>query len=535
MLAAAVVAVPLLWTAASAVLAGVDGTAWRNLLADTQLPRALALSLLTGVASTALSVGLAAWLLSHAFGTARWRSATRMLAPMLAVPHAAFAIGLAFLLAPSGWILRGLSPWLTGFTAPPPWSTTQDPWGFALVAALVGKEVPFLLWAAATQLQRADAGARWQREMAVARSMGYSSAVAWWRVVWPQLWPRLQAPVLAVLAYSLTVVDIVLVIGPAAPPTAALLAWQWLLDADVAINAQGAALAWLLAFLVAVMAGGFALLRRPLQRRGGWVSGARGRDSLRFVAATPLVALLSLYGAVLLATAVGSVSGVWSFPALLPQSWSLEGWRSVAASSRTLLDTFGLAVASSACALAWALLWLESAPAGWNANLARLVYLPLLLPPVLWVVGLHQLALSWGLDARWAGLWLAHTLSALPYVLIALSPAYLGFDARYGHVAATLGRGRFAFLARVKWPLLRASLAGAWAVGFAVSIAQYLPTLFIGGGRFATVTTEAVGLASGGQRSVLAAYAWLQWLLPALVFALAAWVGRPRRFARLMP
>ena len=54
--------------------------------------------------------------------------------------------------------------------------------------------------------------------------------------------------------------------------------------------------------------------------------------------------------------------------------------------------------------------------------------------------------------------------------------------------------------------------------------------LFIGAGRFATVTTEAVGLTAGGQRSLLAAYAWLQWLLPAVVFALAAWLGRPRRF-----
>jgi putative thiamine transport system permease protein len=62
-------------------------------------------------------------------------------------------------------------------------------------------------------------------------------------------------------------------------------------------------------------------------------------------------------------------------------------------------------------------------------------------------------------------------------------------------------------------------------VGFAVSVAQYLPTLFVGAGRFNTVTTEAVTLASGAQRSLTAAYAWLQWLLPALVFA-AGRLGR---------
>ena len=83
---------------------------------------------------------------------------------------------------------------------------------------------------------------------------------------------------------------------------------------------------------------------------------------------------------------------------------------------------------------------------------------------------------------------------------------------------------------RVKWPPLRAALASAMAVGFAVSVAQYLPTLFVGAGRFATVTTEAVTLASGAQRSLTSAYAWLQWLLPVIGFALAAWAGRPRRF-----
>jgi putative thiamine transport system permease protein len=69
-------------------------------------------------------------------------------------------------------------------------------------------------------------------------------------------------------------------------------------------------------------------------------------------------------------------------------------------------------------------------------------------------------------------------------------------------------------------------------VGCAVSIAQYLPTLFVGAGRFATVTTEAVTLASGAQRSLTAAYAALQALLPAALFALAVWAGRPRTFVR---
>ena len=244
----------------------------------------------------------------------------------------------------------------------------------------------------------------------------------------------------------------------------------------------------------------------------------------------PLVAFVGIYLAVMLALAVGSVSGVWPFPRLWPESLSLQGWQSVFASASTLWTTAILATVSSVTALAWAVAWLECAPPAWDTHLRRLIYLPLVLPSVLWVVGLHRLCLAWGIDASWPGLWLVHSLAAVPYVLIALSPAYLGFDARYRQIAASLQKNRWTFLLRIKWPLLKASLWGALAVGFAVSVAQYLPTLFIGAGRFATVTTEAVTLASGAQRSLTAAYAWLQWLLPALMFGVAAWLGRPRRF-----
>ena len=524
---------PLVFAGAAAVLAALDWAAWRAMAAAPQTWNALVLSIWTGLASTGLSIGLAAWLLSRGFPGPLWARMVRQLGPMLAVPHAAFAIGLAFLLAPSGWLLRIVSPWASGFTDPPPWTTTQDPWGLGLIAVLVAKEVPFLLWAAASHLQRAEVAQGLVRELQVARSLGYAARKAWWCVLWPQLWPRLRWPMLAVLAYGLTVVDAALVIGPVAPPTLAVLAWGWLLDADLATNTQGAAAAWLLALCLAVLAAaGWKCASLPTWRQR-LVSGRRG--NLRAVPARPTAAmgmalLTGLYLCVMLALAAGSVAGVWRFPALLPQTFTLAAWASVAGSASTVGTTLALALASSLTALLWAVAWLETAPREWDAWLRRLIYLPLVLPSVLWVVGIHAITLRWGMDARWSGLWLAHSLAGVPYVLISLSPAYVGFDPRYRFVVASLGHGRAAFLLRVKWPLLRAALASALAVGFAVSVAQYLPTLFVGAGRFATVTTEAVTLASGAQRSLTSAYAWLQWLLPVIGFALAAWAGRPRRF-----
>lgn len=545
----ALLLVPMAWSLWGAMSGALDTQAWSALWADPQTLPALGMSLWTGAASTLLATALSAWLVSVAFfgrDSVNWTRWQRWLAPMLAVPHAAFAIGLVALLAPGGWLLRALSPWATGFDTPPPWPTTQDPWGLGLIATLALKEIPFLLWAAAALLNRPDVGERLQQELQLAATLGYCRRTAWWRVAMPQLATRLAAPALAVWAYSLTVVDVALVIGPGAPPTLAVLAWQWLQDADTAANAQGTAAAWVLAGAVAAaIAGAVWLARSPVLRRR-WSAGiaraemadSGGNNGTRAEAALPVV-----YVAVLLALLLGSVVGSWPFPALWPETLTLDAWRSVAGSAAVVGTTLWLALASGATALVWVVAWLECSGTAWGSPGSRtsqssiqrllpwVLYLPLVLPAVLWVVGLHRMALAWGIDTSGAGVWLAHTLMCLPYVYLALVGPYRDFPDRAWQLAASLGHGRRVFLWRIKWPLLRAALWSAFAVGFAVSVAQYLPTLYIGAGRFATVSTEAVTLSAGGQRSLTAAFAWLQWLLPVLVFALASRAGRARRFA----
>lgn len=581
-----------LWAAASQA---IDLPAWQALAADPQTLRAGGLTLWTALASTLLAWWTLARLLASAFVRQQLAQWVAALPAMLATPHAAMAIGLVLWLSPSGWALRLVSPTWTGWDAPPPWPTTQDPWGLGLVLALWLKEVPFLLWVAATQLQREDLRRRWQAESALAQTLGATPAQAFSQVVWPQLAPRLHWPLLAVLAYGLTVVDMALIIGPASPPTLAVLAWQWLGDADASVQAQGAAAAGALTLSVLACAGlGLAAMRAwaaglrvvggvrsargsgcgpsslgRLSRLGRlglnwvWLSkskkrsavGVRG-ESLKSPKklANPAITVwafnaraaektgLSLrpsalawamgaaYLAVWWALGVGSFLGVWPFPQLWPSVWTLDAWGQVLGSASTVWTTLGLAAATASLCLLWSVAWLEWAPRRWQQALKPWWLLPLILPSVLWVVGLYSLALHWRLEGQWLGLLLAHSVMVLPYALLALEPAYLAVDPRQAAVVASLGHGRWVYLTRIRWPLLKSAIASAWAVGFAVSVAQYLPTLYVGAGRFATVTTEAVTLAAGGQRSLMSAYAVLQMLLPLLAFALAGWLGKPRRF-----
>lgn len=532
---AAAVGLPLFAALWAAVHATLDVQAWAALWQDPLTQRAWGLTLWTGLASTALAWFTVAHALAHGFVRRQLAQALRWVPAWLATPHAAMAIGLVLWLSPSGWALRMVSPGLTGFESPPPWFTTQDPWGLGLILALWLKEVPFLLWVAATQLQREDLRRRWQAELALAQTLGHAPATAFAQVVWPDLALRLRWPALAVLAYGLTVVDMALIIGPAAPPTLSVLAWQWLGDADTAIQAQGVAAAALLTASVGVLAGlsGLRVVQQALWVRvtGAWISLSLGA-SLRWGVGLGGVGVLA-YLAVWWALLVGSVSGVWPFPDVWPSLWTGAAWASVWASSPTVFHTVGMAVAASSLCVVWALAWSEWAPRRWQTWAQPALLLPMVLPSVWWVVGLYSVALQWRLEGQWWGVVGAHTLMVLPYVWLAWAPAVHAVDPRQAAVVASLGHGPWVHRWRVKWPLLKRALASAWAVGFAVSVAQYLPTLYVGAGRWATVTTEAVTLASGGQRSLMSAYAALQMVLPWIAFGVASWLGRPRRFEKM--
>jgi putative thiamine transport system permease protein len=349
-----------------------------------------------------------------------------------------------------------------------------------------------------------------------------------------------------------------LIIGPATPPTLAVLAWQWLSDADLLTQSQGVAAAgWLtctvlVSGVLMVVALRVVAATRTFASRGSLPQSQATDRKCLLLQKTPTwvlhfcrrlppqpngmwTTILTAYAAVWFALAVGSISGVWPFPQVWPELWTLGAWQQVASSAHTVWTTLGLGVISASVCLLWSVAWLELAPRRWQQALQPWFLLPLVLPSVLWVVGLYSMALNTRLEGQWLGLSLAHAVMVLPYVLLALVPAYQAVDPRQAALVASLGHGRWVYLWRVKWPLLKRAIASAWAVGFAVSVAQYLPTLYVGAGRFATVTTEAVTLAAGAQRSLMSAYAALQMLLPIAAFALAAWLGRPRRFEKIAP
>jgi putative thiamine transport system permease protein len=512
--------------------------AWRALVAYPGFAGSLARSIVTGVAATLLSVVLALGIAAALHGRGLAARAGAAIAPLMATPHAALAIGFAFLVAPSGWIARLGSPGLTGWEVPPDVLTVGHPSGWPIVICLLLKEVPYLLLMTLGALHQVPAGPR----VAAARALGHGRAWAWLATVLPAVWPQLRLPVAAVGVFGLSNVDVATVLGPSDPPTLAVLAVRWFTDPDPAMAMPAAAAAITLLVLVGVALACGRGLEAGVARvgRGAIERGWRVRSG-------GAVAGAAAGGGALLATAAAALAGLglwsfarqWRFPDAWPGAWTTDHWMRQASSlAGPIVTTVTIAALAAAIALVLALACLEREArmpltGARSSRSLALLYLPLLVPQVAFLFGAQVLLVRVGWDGSLFAVVWAHLVYVLPYVFLSLADPWRAFDPRYARTALALGRSPAQVFLRVKLPMLLAPVLLAAAIGVAVSVGQYLPTLFAGAGRVATLTTEAVTLSGGADRRVTGVWAMLQAALPLAAYlaavAIPAWVFANRR------
>lgn len=513
---------------------------WRRLFDLPGFATSLRLTLLTGFGSTVLALLLAIGFCAAVHGRFGERAGARMLSPFLAAPHAAIAIGLAFLIAPSGWIVRLISPWATGWTTPPGIGTVNDPHGIALILGLLIKEVPFLLLMMLTALAQLPV----QKQLAAARALGYGRGIAWIKAIMPQVYPLIRLPIFVVLAFSLSVVDMAIILGPSNPPTLAVAITRWFADPDVDMILPASAGALLQGIIVGTGIGLWLVAERLGVIVGRWWirRGGRGLSSEPGLwAASLAVKLLMMLGTLAGAALVlWSFAWRWPFPEAFPSTWSVAAWMAPsigwgAAATSTLV----VGLVSTLLGLALAIAWLEGEDTGRRGRTrwaTAVIYVPLLVPQIAFLYGLNVVFLRAGIGGSISAVVWAHALFVFPYVMIALSDPWRALDRRLVDTAASLGASPAQRLFAVKLPVLLRPLLTAAAIGFAVSVALYLPTLFMGAGRVATLTTEAVTLSSGSDRRVVGVYAVLQATLPFVAYtmaiALPAFMHRNRRALR---
>jgi putative thiamine transport system permease protein len=496
---------------------------WRELVRYPGFVTALSLTLGVGFGATTISFLLAIGFCAMMGQSRPVRRLQAVLPPLLATPHVAIAIGFAFLVAPSGILVRLVSPWATGWDRPPAIATVNDPYGMSLIAGLVLKETAYLV----LMIIAASGQPNLKAMLQAARALGYASVRAWFAVVLPQIYPQIRLPIYAVLAFSLSNVEVALILGPGNPPPLAVVAMRWFASHDLALYFPAAAAATL---QLSIVVGGIAfwrvleiacgILHRSWSRRGR----RRGFVDL-MMRATGIGAVVTFVAAcsTILFVGMWSVTHIWRYPSTLPSQWSLDTWSRYGADVASVAGTTAfIALVCVAVGLVLVLACLENEQRrGLRVGKSALwtLYAPLLIPQIAFLFGAQMLLVRLDLDATlFAVIW-AHLLFVLPYMFLSLADPFRALDPRYARIAAATGASPLRTFFAVKAPMLARPIAIACAIGFSVSVALYLPTLFAGAGRIVTLTTEAVTLSSGGDRRIIGVFAFIQALLPLVVYA----------------
>jgi putative spermidine/putrescine transport system permease protein len=86
------------------------------------------------------------------------------------------------------------------------------------------------------------------------------------------------------------------------------------------------------------------------------------------------------------------------------------------------------------------------------------------------------------------GLVLAHTMMAIPFVLVVTLAGLHGFDMDQEKVARSLGWNRFQAFVRVTLPQIRPSIVAGALFAFITSLDEVIIALFITGGPNSTLT-----------------------------------------------
>jgi putative thiamine transport system permease protein len=506
------------------------------------------LSLFTGIGSTLLAVIAAFCILATFYQSSLLGKIQGVLSPFLVFPHAAAAISLVFVVSPSG-IFAAVTTRLNAyfshaFTTPFVNEVSEmalpaandgtllyDSLGLSILIALSLKELPFILLMTLSVMSQPLVKKKLTGYVKVGTALGYSPTASFFKLVLPTIFSQIKLPLLAVLVFATSNVEIPLILGPNNPSTLAVAIMHWFnhIDLSMRLLASSAAVVQVAVSAVAVLL--FFGIERLVTYTGKRSLSGGNRYFADAVLRTCGFVIMAFYiiliCTVVYTVVVYSLAKQWHFPLLLPEGLTLLHWNTATSALTTpLINTLLLGVLVSTTSLVLVLFTLESEqlkPARAVAENAFSVslFLPLLVPGVAFLYGLvwfQQLVFQ---NAVWFHTYVAHMVYVLPYVFLSMAVAYRKFDNRYAMVAKSLGKTPWQVFYHVKLPSLFSAIMVAWALGLAISFSQYLPTLLASGGTLPTVTTEAVASVSGSSTRLTAVYVIIQAVMPLIGFMIA--------------
>jgi len=119
-----------------------------------------------------------------------------------------------------------------------------------------------------------------------------------------------------------------------------------------------------------------------------------------------------------------------------------------------------------------------------------LIISPMVVPAIIIAVAFYFLFAGWRLIGTATGLILAHTVLALPFVVVNVTAALKGFDERLEQAAMNLGANRFQTFMRITLPLISPGVITGALFAFITSFDEIVVAIFIAGSRAATLPKQ---------------------------------------------
>ncbi len=194
--------------------------------------------------------------------------------------------------------------------------------------------------------------------------------------------------------------------------------------------------------------------------------------------------------------------------------------------------SFGVAFATAILATVvagLAALALARSTSRWRGAIFAFFLAPMIVPRIVFAVGLFYLFAQIGLVATDLGLVIGHTVLALPFAFIAISAVVKGHDWRLDQAAATLGANRFKTLMLVTVPLIRGGLVAAFLFAFITSFDELSVAIFVGGGVKTTLPKQMWDDMILQLNPTLAAVSFVVFVIVMALLLLAERLRRPAR------
>ena len=447
-------------------------------LAYQGLAGSVLMTLSSAIFSTLISLYIAFMVFSQYHLSQRLQSFEKYLAPLLSLPHLAIALGLVFLFSDGslfftdqGLPRKGLSTLILAIVI------KEVPF-FLLIFSAIGRQLPIKYW------------------LLQGKALGYQDYRCWWFLVFPVLLKQSRLALFAATAYTLSVVDVSLLVGPNIPELFAVSVYRW--QSSFASGDQALAF-WANALLLILLAVAVLILyaHEKLAHAGCNALATKGSRFHIGIINPAFKLWLPMLG--LLTAMMVVVFVLWSFGfnwhsdnvALSPLTTRLwqDEWLFFAL---PLQNSLFIGLWAGLLGVALALLALELQRQKDKCWPDYYWLLAIILPQLSMVLGWQTLHIWYqgGYHSGW--IILSHLPFTFAYGYLVLKGPFQSVETRYELLAASFGYSSWQSWWQVRFRLLLPAVLTAFAIAFSVSIAQYLPTLMIGAGRVTTITTEAV-------------------------------------------